>query len=674
MYLKRMTTHRVVRLLRVVLPVVIVGLFAVFGWNYRSRRGPVSLPPKPAQTFPKDLAVLNEGFSFSRTDRGRTLFTVNAKTTLGFQDKKQMLQNVEVIVYGDRDGDPERRIVSDTCTYDEAKEDFQFVGNVVIRLDETTTARTQELTYNHQNHLVTSKLKSFMEQPGKMTGESDTFEYALDTGLLTLDGAVRVELIDGVRLETGRAVFHRKENRADVSNGVYLQSANGWIRGAAGRAEVQAESFQPTQIVIDGNVTAESRTAGSADVWQLRAGWLQADMGPGGNAEHVWTRGNVRVEKLSRTGSQVLTANEVDAAVDAMGAVAGVAAHQNARMVMGADRVLSSNTIFSNPANGVATEGDSILQVGEATIIGREFTIQQGTITTFDTPYRATLKSGDRETSADRTNAQFDSRTNQLAALDQAGNFTFKEGTRRGRAESARVTESGAVITLDGNPVINDPERQLEARQIQLNQKTGAFTATDRVKTVSQAGSGPLIVKASRAEGDQGAIVYTGAVELWRNDSYIRAERLEGATKDRAFRAEGNVRSDVGDVRATSDKLNYDDANETAHYIGNVRMQKKDVKLAAADMIAKIANGQLSDITAQGAIVVNQGVRRGTGDRAVYDAKSGEVTLTGQPAEVSDPQQGVVRGGRLVLSGSGERVLVETEPGARVTSRIKVRQ
>jgi lipopolysaccharide transport protein LptA len=163
-------------------------------------------------------------------------------------------------------------------------------------------------------------------------------------------------------------------------------------------------------------------------------------------------------------------------------------------------------------------------------------------------------------------------------------------------------------------------------------------------------------------------------VELWRSDSYIKADRLNGSTKNRTFQAEGNVRSDVGAVRATSDRLNYDDAGETAHYIGNVKAQRKNLRLEAADMTAKVSGGQLSDIVAQGGVVVTQGDRRGTGDSAVYNAKTEEVVLTGQQAEVTDPREGTVRGTRLTMNNGGDRIQVETGQGGRVTSKLKVRQ
>ena len=78
--------------------------------------------------LPQNLAVLNEGFSFSRTEGGRTSSPSKRKRTLDFRTTRTCFADVEVIVYGEKDGDPERRVVSDECSYDAETLDFRFVG------------------------------------------------------------------------------------------------------------------------------------------------------------------------------------------------------------------------------------------------------------------------------------------------------------------------------------------------------------------------------------------------------------------------------------------------------------------------------------------------------------------------------------------------------------------
>src|SRR2546430_16800466 len=71
-----------------------------------------------------------------------------------------------------------------------------------------------------------------------------------------------------------------------------------------------------------------------------------------------------------------------------------------------------------------------------------------------------------------------------------------------------------------------------------------------------------VLVKAARAEGNGEVMRYTGNVELWRGDAYIKAERLEAVGRekqDMRGHAEGKVQSVLQAVRARSDKIEYDD-------------------------------------------------------------------------------------------------------------------
>src|SRR5438105_9123092 len=100
MRLQRVFTHRLVRLLRVLLPLVVLALAAVPAWNYLARRAQKFDSIRRGTQLPRDVSVHTEGFSFSRTAGGRTLFTVHAKSNLGFKDNKGVLEDVNVTIYG----------------------------------------------------------------------------------------------------------------------------------------------------------------------------------------------------------------------------------------------------------------------------------------------------------------------------------------------------------------------------------------------------------------------------------------------------------------------------------------------------------------------------------------------------------------------------------------------
>ena len=110
MPLERLFTHRLIRVLRVLLPFVVLALAAAPAWNYLARRAGKSNGARRGVQLPRDVSVHTQGFMFSRTAGGRTLFTVHAKSNLGFKDNKGVLEDVDVIVYPANEGEPPKTI------------------------------------------------------------------------------------------------------------------------------------------------------------------------------------------------------------------------------------------------------------------------------------------------------------------------------------------------------------------------------------------------------------------------------------------------------------------------------------------------------------------------------------------------------------------------------------
>jgi len=676
MGLERLFIHRFVRILRVTLPLLVVALAAVPAWNYLVRRAQrTSDSIRRGTQLPRDVSVHTEGFTFSRTEGGRTLFTIHAKSNLGLKGNKGVLEDVDVIVYGSTDDEPPKKIRGDKCTYDQETNDFQFDGNVEVQLDEKTLVRSEELIYTHRDKTVVSPRRATVEQRGAR-GQADRVHYALETGLLNLTGHVKIQTAEHSEIQTDSALFQQKENWSTMKGGVFIKSANGWIRGTNGRAELLPETYKPRMLTVEGDVTAESQSQSSRELWKVRAGWMEAAISSKGTTERVRTRGNVELEKISGEMNQRLTGGEIDAQFNEQGRAEMIEARQNARMVFGMDQTLESNVIRSDAAGSVRTFDTSVLRLGDSLIQGREFTIQNTEdIVTFDTSRRADLKSGERLSTADRTSARFDSHTNMLLELIQTGNFQFRDPQYQGYAAMARFEDGGAVVILEGAPVVTDSEKRLEAAQIRLNQKENSFAATRDVRIVTKNSDGQLLVKARRAEGKAEMMRHTGNVELWRGDVYIKADRLDAVGHEKQqmrVHAEGNVQSILQAVRTRSDKLDYDDTSGSAHYLGAVHAQKQDMIMDSPDVTVRFRDGNVTEITAIGGVQAARAGQRGTGERAVYDAATDSITLSGKNAQARDKEHGLVQGARLVMKKNGETVSVESGIGERTLTQHPV--
>jgi len=460
-----MATYRLVRILRLVLPVVVLVLIGIPARNYwKSRDSSVSAEPSAAPSSP-DLSVHTLDLTFSRYD-GRPVFRVTAKEQLIFKDDTYKLRDVNVVISGDKPGDFDRVITGDQCLYNRATGYVHFTGTVKAQLDATTSARTEELIYNHEDHVITSPVRTHIEQPGEMTGDVDQLKYWIGTELLHLSGNVAMHMSNGESLNTEEAEFQKKENWASVKNGVLLQASNGWLRGTSGRADLQPGTYRPINVTINGDVTSESHSANSPDTLKTRSGSMTSILTPAGAIQHVLARGDVRADQLTNGTTKTITGAEVEAALNEHGHVDTMEARQStapyAKMVE-SDRSLVSDVIkiksdgSSINRSTVTTAEHSRLDAGGSTITGRAFQIVQADKLVFTTPSFAKIESASKDgarrtTTGDVTRAEINSKTNELENLTQTGHFTFNEGNARsGSADKGEITQGGNRIDLTGN-------------------------------------------------------------------------------------------------------------------------------------------------------------------------------------------------------------------------------
>jgi lipopolysaccharide transport protein LptA len=675
MRLERLHIHQFIRVLRVVLPLVVITLVAIPSWNYWSSR------QQPKKTFtpkdlPKDIAVRTDNFTFSRTQGGRTLFTIQSKTNVGFLDNRNMLEDVVITIHGDNDSDPVRYVRSRNCSYDQKTEYIVCTGSVEIQLDATTTAQTEEVTYSHNDRLIVSTVPVRFERPGSINGSANALEYSMKSGLLKLTGAVKIHhTTRNVDLESAVVVFHEKDKWVHASGGVLLKSPTGWVRGMQARAELEAGSYKPTKVIVDGEVSSEASSDRSHENWKLDTGWLQVVLSSSGVVENLAARNNVTLRQQTADGGRVLSGVEMDAAFDKDGKVDLVETRTGAKMTLGADRFLTSDRIFATRSGMIETPDASELRVGEHTVKGRAFKIQTGDVVSFQTASPATLTSGARQTSADTTDARFDSRTNQLIALTQTGHFRFEEADRKAQANKAVFENNAALMTLEGSARFSDPKAQVEADRIQVNDETKKRSFTGNVRTVVRDAGEQMLVTSSAAEGTDEQFTYRGKVKLYRGDASIVADELEmtGTGKNSHPRAKGNVFSTLNNLRVWADALDYDEPGRTAIYTGRVTGQKQDMKMQSAKMTVTAQGSQnaVSRIITEGNVIVKRGASTARGDQATYEAASQQILLTGSKAEFSSPE-GVTAAPRITLNVAGNRMAIAESGQQQAVTKYKI--
>ena len=227
-----------------------------------------------------DIQQTAEGFSISKSEEGRTLFTVSASKAVQFKGGgRAELHSVNIVIYG-KDAGRFDRITGDDFEYDPASGNVSAKGTVLIDLeanpegmrhsDQTAPAQTKDPIHLETNGLVFNKNTGNASATGKIvfqtpqaSGSAVGVEYVAKTGTMTLLSSVALDVSrpQPLRLYADRGLIS-KQPRQVVLTAVRLT-----------RERQQLQSDQATfflrqdntvdRILAEGNV--ESEFQGRAD-------------------------------------------------------------------------------------------------------------------------------------------------------------------------------------------------------------------------------------------------------------------------------------------------------------------------------------------------------------------------------------------------------------------------
>ena len=713
MKLKRLGLYRVTRVLSWVLPVVIIAFISIAAWSYLARtRNGDAMAHGVVDSLPPGLEVSTSGAHYVASEGDRNIFLIKGRKMLSFKDNRTVMEDVEVLIYAQRAEDPERRIRGGECSHDRMTNHIVCSRKVSVELEPGTIAHTEQLLYEHSGGIISSPVHTRLVRTGEMTGNAGRMEYFINAGLMRLSDKFEIRLTRGGGMSGGTGEFQSRENWAAVSQGLSITSGTGRMYGDSGRAELLPGTYRPKKVTVDGKATTE------APSFTVSSDWLQSDLSDAGDIEHVFARGNVRAErKVSGDSTQevsgsdslngTLTGPEVEGWLE-NGNLKVVEARRNPTFESGGSGTLEATDSIriepSGKSGSLKTQGVSTFKREGLNIDGSNFVIvvkDESNEQVFNTTARATLTAAGLTTTANTTNANFDTRTKTLTSLLQTGNVTFKEekGGRNGSSGRLTVRDGGNRIEMEeGNPELTDAQGTLYASKIMLDRKAESFTGeggAGKIRMISRSsGSKPAIIVARRVEGRLGGenprVDYTESAEMYPgDDSKIEASKLTLYPKEKRVEASGKVRSITTGQEVTADELQFRSSAEgpqVAYYKGNVSVsgdfvrpksqtitadKKVHLSLRSNDLEIHSRDGNLGRIVARGAVDMVQGVQKGRGNFMEYDVATGAVQLTGtsaSPAEVSDGDR-TFRGCRVQIDADGTKKATNCENG-RVTTSI----
>jgi lipopolysaccharide export system protein LptA len=307
---------------------------------------------------------------------------------------------------------------------------------------------------------------------------------------------------------------------------------------------------------------------------------------------------------------------------------------------------------------------------------------------------------GTQYLSADKLNAEFSEKTNDIERMDASGNAKFNELDRNAIAKEMTFTQADQTVRLrGGEPTAWDSRARGKAREIDMdtaNNKAylrgGVATTYYSKKQMRDAGpfassDKPVFVTADAAEIDNNAetAVYTGSPKGWQESNYVRGDKLVIDQKAGTFQAVGNVQSAVYGAKTHK---NGRDSSDPAYVTAGTMLYQRDAREiqyrdsvdvrqgsdrlsgAAVDVYLDEHN-ELSKSIAEGNVVMTEPGRRGTGNWVQYTAADDVAILRGDPATVTDAESGTSSAAQMTFNRRDNRVVTEGKPKPNTSGRTR---
>lgn len=564
----RRSSGRAVRLRRWLLAGAVVLLATLAGLilyaRHRARAALLDLPHR----LGIDIKSETDGFTISRSEKGRTLFTIHAAKAIQHRDGKTTLRNVQVTLYGEPGTNRVDRIRGAEFEYDQNAGIIRAKGESEIDLASPADAAAARPDAKRIH--VTANGLVFDQKAGTGTAQDDIhFEYgtlrgsargaAFDshTGLLQLQHDVHVvsqENGSTQKIDAASAVLDRQQRIATLTQATVAQATESMqarqlvirlrpqaadvagsieqVRGTGGVQLRTANGTTASAPTLDTKVSPQNHlqeanltggvTLHSPD-GEGHSGTATVLFDRKGKASHIRLAQAVHLRQIASTGStRVLLGDTVDGtlATDAAGhsvlQQSTATGHASLRLLDAAakgspakDTTLAADTLH---AFGGATGGSWQLHriVGEGSTRVEEH--EAGGIERISTGRHVEIllapHTGDNGLESFVQTGRVHIIDHRPATPTKAASLSTAD------AEQAEYLASAGTVVLTGSPVARNESMQLEANRISVVRATGNMEATGSVKGTARsqdsaarpnAGEGDIHFLAERIISDRAA-------------------------------------------------------------------------------------------------------------------------------------------------------------------------
>ena len=565
-----------------------------------------------------DIQQSTQGFSLSKSEGGRTLFTIKASKAIQYKEGgRARLQDVTIVIYG-RKANRYDQIYGAGFEYDQQAGTITATGEVHIDLEANTEGPKQQdqqqpTELKNPIHLMTSGLvfnqkTGFAQTEEKIefrvpqaSGSAIGASYDSKANLLTLKSNVKIATggPEATTIDAAHGTI-TKDPREMVLDGVRVDQKSRVID--ANRANVSfREDNSVSHVTAIGEVHLEDKTPNGVSVRAPRA---DLEVGQKNMIRSALFSGGVQIEG-SGDDNVSGTAGKIALDFGNQNRLKHVKATENVHLAQGPSKTkndsydLYAQAIDLNVKNGnrfevAETAGPAQFElVQQNSAPGDKTVVSAGHFhAEFDAKNHVKSLRGDPDAKITAiANGQPDkvstSRELQVqfapgggvSSILQEGDFKYSEtaalsgqkgpglGGRTATAERARYSPADDSLTLTGSPRVTDGGFSLSAQSIRINRRTGDAFAEGEVKTtyseLKQNPNGALLATADpvhvtarsmNAQRKSGVARYTGGARLWQGANIVEAPTIEFDQQQKGIIAQGTGARPVSSVFVQVDK------------------------------------------------------------------------------------------------------------------------
>jgi lipopolysaccharide export system protein LptA len=586
----------------------------VAGFYFYARIQLRKIVKEAPQKLGVEIQQSTQGFSFSKSEGGRTLFTIRASKAVQYKDGgRAELQDVNIIVYG-REGNRFDQISGSGFEYDPQNGIVKANGEVDIDLEGNALGPSlpdQQVPKELKNpiHLTTSGLvfnqkTGFAETRQKIefkvpqaSGSAMGATYDSKSNVLTLNSNVKIET-SGPQATTIRANngLIRKQPAEMTLEGVHVEQTTRTIEANTVDVHFRPNS-EVESLVATGDVRLAEKGPHELSVQAPRA---DLDMGQKNLIRRAIFSGGVQIDGR---GKNAVNGTAGTVALDFVGQnrLSHVRASNNVHLQQfPAQNSGDAYDITTNAMDLVVKDGkrfESAETAGPGQVI---LTPQKGgqgerTVITAD-QFRAAFDGNNRLKAIQglpgaKMVASVAGQPDKVATAREMvvnfapggvreilmnGDFKFSEaanakgagpGGRTAFAERARYNPQDETLTLTGSPRATEGGLEISADTIRINRRTGDAFASGDVKStyneLKQDPNGALLATSDPvhataptmiAQRNSGIARYTGGARLWQGANIVEAPAIEFDRQQRSIVAQGNDTKPVQSVFVQTEK------------------------------------------------------------------------------------------------------------------------